>query len=71
MWPFRYLFDISNTGLYRDDGLILLGTKSPRNIDKTRKEFKIFFKDNGLNINTVTNAEVINFLNVTLDINSG
>ena len=57
-----------NVGLYRDDGLALsdqdgLGT------ERLKKQITKIFKDNGLRITTKTNVKIVNFLDVTLNLN--
>lgn len=47
--------------------LILRGKRSPKNVDETSKKFENYFKIHRLKITTVTNAKVINVLDVTLD----
>lgn len=65
-WCLRFMFNIKDTGLYRDDGLILLWKTSPHNRDWLRKELRKFYKNHDLNI-TTTDIKVIHFQNVTLD----
>jgi hypothetical protein len=57
-------------GLYRDDGLGVI-RNSARNIENIKKELCVIFKKNGLRITTEANIKVINFLDVTLDLNTG
>lgn len=71
MWRLRYLFDINNTGLYKDDGAILVRKANPRNMNRSREELINFFKDHKLKISRTTNAKVVNFLDVALDLNTG
>lgn len=52
------------------DGVILLCKTSQRNIDQSRKELIKFLKDHKLKMTTTTNAKVIDFLDVTLDLNT-
>lgn len=70
LWWLRFIFNFKDTGLYRDDCVILLHKIHPQNIDKLRKELIKFFKDHKLNITITTNAKVINFLDVILDLNN-
>ena len=44
-----------DVGLYRDDGLAVLNTKSGRLGDKARQDLTRAFNDLGLNITTLTN----------------
>ena len=57
-----------NVGLYRDDGLAVLNTKSGRLGDKVRQDLTRAFNDLGLNITTLTNQQSTNFLDVTFDL---
>ncbi len=54
-------FGKENIGLYRDDGLAIMKSKSARLADKTRKEL-------GLKITAEANLHVVNFLDVTFDL---
>ena len=57
-----------DVGLYRDDGLAVLNTKSGRLGDKARQDLTRAFNDLGLNITTLTNQQSTNFLDVTFDL---
>ena len=59
-----------NIGLYRDDGLAT-GFQTPRQLDIIKKKLCKIFKDNGLSITIQANLKVVNFLDVTLDLNTG
>ena len=56
-------------GLYRDDGLVLLH-ENPRKIEKIKKKICKLFASNGLRITIEANKKVINYLDVTLDLNT-
>ena len=57
-----------NIGLYRDDGLALIQTKSGRLSDKARKDFIQTFNDFGLKITAQANQQLTNFLDLTLNL---
>jgi hypothetical protein len=59
-----------NQGLYRDDALTACSLR-PRQIEMKKKEICKIFKDNNLSITIEANQKVVNFLDVTLDLNSG
>lgn len=71
LWRLKFIFDIKDTGLYRDNCVILLRKTSQRNTDRLRKEQIRFLKDHEVNITTIINAKVFNSLYVTLDLNNG
>ena len=54
-------------GLYRDDGLGV-SWLSPRNTDNLKKKICGIFKDNGLSITIKTNVKNVDFLDITLDL---
>ena len=58
-----------NIGLYRDDGLVIK-SKSARLLDKTRKELHKIFEQFDLKITAEVNLNVVNFLDVTFDLNN-
>ena len=60
-----------NTGLYRDDGLAFLRNASGPDTKKLRKKLIKLFKDNGLQITIDANLIETDFLDVTLNSNSG
>ena len=57
-------------GLYRDDGLAVLN-QTPREIERVKKEICQIFARNNLKITVEANKKVVNFLDVTLDLNAG
>ena len=59
-----------NIGLYRDDGLAA-GCQTPRQLDMIKKKLWKIFKDNELSITIEANLKVVNFLDVTFDLNTG
>ena len=60
-----------NIGLYRDDGLALIQTKSGRLSDKARKDLIQTFNDFGLKITAQANQQLTNFLDVKLNLTDG
>ena len=57
-------------GLYRDDGLAVLH-ETPRTIERIKQQICQLFARNGLRITIEANKKVVNYLDVTLDLNSG
>ena len=57
-------------GLYRDDGLAVLN-QTPREIERAKKDICQIFARNNLKITIEANKKVVNFLDVTLDLNTG
>ena len=57
-------------GLYRDDGLAAFN-KTPQEIERIKKELCKIFRENGLKIAIEANKTIVNFLDVTLDLQSG
>jgi hypothetical protein len=64
-------FGNKSIGLYKDDGLALIKSKSARLADKTRKELHKIFKLFGLKITAKSNLCIVKFLHVTFDLNNG
>jgi len=58
-----------NIGLYRDDGLAAC-TENPRNTEKLKKLICATFNQHGLKITIEANKKIINFLDVTLNLNN-
>ena len=65
------IFGAGNFGLYRDDGLAVVKNLPDRCTDKLRKKLKKTFKDENLDITVVTNLKITNFLDITLNLNTG
>ena len=57
-------------GLYRDDGLAV-SHKTPKEVEQQKKSICSLFHNNGLKITIEANKKVIDFLDVTLDLQKG
>ena len=55
-------------GLYRDDGLAV-SNATPRENERTKNDICLVFKEHGLNITIEVNKKIVDFLDVTLDLN--
>ena len=64
-------YDKNIVGLYRDDGLALFKNINGHRADKIRKEFHQLFKENGLSLEIKCNLKTVNYLDITLDLNTG
>ena len=58
-------------GLYIDDGLVILCNVNGQQIDCTRKTIIKIFKDVGFSIDIETNSKVVDFLDITFNLNNG
>ena len=61
---------IPNVGLYRDDGLAV-SPKTNRQVDIMKKKICKVFEDNGLAVTIEANSKVVDFLDITLNLNTG
>ena len=59
----------NDIGLYRDDGLAALN-KTPREIENIKKYICQTFNEHNLKLTIEANKKSVNFLDVTLDLNS-
>ena len=59
-----------NVGLYRDDGLGVVRSKSGRRLDKLRKDIVQLFKEEGLTITINMNLQIADFLDATFDLSN-
>ena len=57
-----------NVGIYRDDGLAITNA-TPRDTENIKKEICRIFNNNGLRITIEANEYIINFLEVTFNLN--
>ena len=60
-----------NIGLYRDDGLAILKKLSGPETERMKKEFQRIFREKGLEIVIECNKKVVDYLDVTLNLNDG
>ena len=63
--------DKNNCGLYRNDGPILLKNTNRQQMNKIRKLVMKSFKDVGFKIKFKFFKKILDFLNVTLNLNKG
>ena len=59
----------NSIGLYRDDGLAV-SHEPPRSIERIKKRIAQLFADYGLKITIDANKKIVNYLDVTLDLNT-
>ena len=63
--------DKRSTGLYKDEGLVLLRNTSKQKIDRIRKDIIEIFKNASFKIEIKTNLHIIDFLDVTFNLLDG
>ena len=61
-------YNKTNFGLYRDDGLAVFENISGPQADRIRKHFHAIFKKQNLLIETQCNIKIVNYLDVTLNL---
>ena len=64
-------YDPKNIGLYRDDGLSIFKNCSGPQMEKIKKRLQKVFKNNGLNVIIECNMKIVNYLDVTFNLNDG
>ena len=57
-------------GLYRDDGLAILKNKSEPQSEQVKKNIQRIFKEHGLDIIIQCNMKIVNYLDVTFNLNN-
>lgn len=62
---------MTNVGLYRDDGLAVLKSKSGSEADRIRKNLIKMLKSLGLQITVELNLKTVNFLDINLSLETG
>ena len=62
-------YDAKNIGLYRDDGLSISKNCSGPQMEKIKKHLQKVFKNNGLDVIIECNMKVVNYLDVTFNLN--
>ena len=61
-------YEKNTFGLYRDDGLAVFKNISGPQSERIKKDFQKIFKNNGLEIIAQCNMKIVNFLDVTLNL---
>ena len=64
-------YNKNDFGLYRDDGLAVLKNKSGPQSEQVKKNIQKIFKDHGLDIIIQCNMKIVNYLDVTFNLNDG
>ena len=64
-------YDTKNIVLYRDDGLSIFKNCSGPQMQKLKKHLQKIFKNNGLDVIIECNIKVVNYLDVTFNLNDG
>ena len=65
------MYNKKNFGLYRDDGLAVLKNKSGPQSRRVKKNIQKIFKKHGLDIIIHCNTKIVNYLDVTFNLNDG
>ena len=64
-------YNKNDFGLYLDDGLVVLKNKSEPQSDHVKKNIQKIFKEHALDIIIQCNMKIVNYLDVTFDLNGG
>ena len=64
-------YNKNDFGLYRDDGLAVLKNKSGPQSEQVKKSIQKIFKEHGLDIIIQCNMKIVNYLDVTFNLNDG
>ena len=64
-------YNPNNISLYRDDGLAVFKNTNDPQSEKIKKTFKKMFKNKGLDIIINCNIKIVNYPDVTLNLNDG
>ena len=64
-------YDTKNIGLYRDDGLLIFNNCSGSQMKKIKKRLQEVFKNNVLSVIIECNMKIVNYLDVSFNLNEG
>ena len=64
-------YNKNDVGLYRDDGLAVFRNASGPQLERIKKNIQKVFREKGLEIVIECNKKVVNYLDVTFDLNDG
>ena len=65
------IIKVSDCGLYRDNGFVIMRNVNGQQIDRERKNIIKILKDARFNIDIETNSKVIDLLDITFNLNNG
>ena len=65
------ILDRKNIGFYRDDGLSIFKNCSGPQMEKIKKQLQKVLKSNGLDVIIERNMKIVNYLDVTFNLNDG
>ena len=68
---FSKKYNKNDFGLYSDDGFASLKNKSGPQSEQVKKNIRKIFKEHGLDIITQCNMKIVNYLDVTFNLNDG
>ena len=63
-------YNKKDIGFYQDDGLAVLKNKSGPQAERIKKDFQNVFRENDLNVVIKCNLKIVNYLDVTLNLNN-
>ena len=64
-------YNKNDFGLHRDEGLVVLKNKSGSKSEQVKKNIQKIFKEHGLDVTLQCNIKVVNYLDVTFNLNDG
>ena len=64
-------YNKNSIGLYRNDGLSVFKNKNGTQLERIKKSLQKILKDFGLEIVVESNLRIVNYLDVTLNLNDG
>ena len=68
LYQLKTKYSNEDIGLYRDDGLAVFKNTNAQKSEKIKKELQKIFKDNGLEIVIQCNMQIVDFLDVTFNL---
>ena len=64
-------YDTKNSGLYRDDGLLIFKNCGGPQMEEIKKRLQEVFKSNVLSVIIACNMKIVNYLDVSFNLNEG
>ena len=64
-------YNKNDLGLHCDEGLVVLENKSGSKSEQVKKNIQKIFKEHGLDVTIQCNIKVVNYLDVTFNLNDG
>ena len=68
LYELSKLYEKKDTGLYRDEGLVVFKKKSAPEVEKIKKLIRAIFQENKLKVTIQCNVKIVDYLHVSFNL---